>query len=80
MSQRKHPKYEYLTSRWGGMKLREEFEQIKNNNENQNMNFTGVVTKKDVCDVISIMTGIPIEELDEDEEDEIDNVAGADLH
>lgn len=25
MSQRKHPKYEYLTSRWGGMKLREEF-------------------------------------------------------
>ena len=26
MSQRKHPKYEYLTSRWGGMKLREEFE------------------------------------------------------
>ena len=27
MSQRKHPKYEYLTSRWGGMKLREEFEE-----------------------------------------------------
>lgn len=31
MSQRKHFKYEYLTSRWGGMKLREEFdERIKN--------------------------------------------------
>ena len=31
MSQRKHPKYEYLTSRWGGMKLREEFgERIDN--------------------------------------------------
>jgi len=31
MSQRKHPKYEYLTSRWGGMRLREEFgERIEN--------------------------------------------------
>ena len=55
-------------------KLREEFEQIKNNNENQNMNFTGVVTKKDVCDVISIMTGIPIEELDEDESKRLINM------
>lgn len=31
MSQRKHPKYEYLTSRCGGMKLREEFEERSNN-------------------------------------------------
>lgn len=55
-------------------KLREEFEQLKNNPENNSTNFTGIVTKKDVCDVISIMTGIPIEELDEDESQRLINM------
>ncbi len=55
-------------------KLRDEFEQLKNNPENNSTNFTGVVTKKDVCDVISTMTGIPIEELDENESHRLINM------
>ena len=55
-------------------KLRDEFEQLKNNSENNCTNFTGVVTKKDVCDVISTMTGIPIEELDENESHRLINM------
>ena len=55
-------------------KLRDEFEQLKNNPENNSTSFTGVVTKKDVCDVISTMTGIPIEELDENESHRLINM------
>ena len=55
-------------------KIRDEFEQFKNNPESQTANFTGIVTKKDVCDVISTMTGIPLEQLDEDESQRLINM------
>ena len=56
------------------VKLKNQLEQIKNSDSANQVEFCGVVTKKDVCDVISTMTGIPIEELDEDESKRLINM------
>ena len=49
------------------LKLKAHLEQLKNSNSANQVEFCGVVTKKDVCDVISTMTGIPLDQLGEDE-------------
>ena len=49
------------------VKLKNQLEQIKNSDSANQVEFCGVVTKKDVCDVISTMTGIPLDQLGEDE-------------
>ena len=56
------------------LKLKNHLEQLKNSDSANYVDFCGVVTKKDVCDVISTMTGIPIEELDEDESKRLINM------
>ena len=56
------------------LKLKTHLEQLKNSDSANQVEFCGVVTKKDVCDVISTMTGIPIEELDEDESKRLINM------
>ncbi len=49
------------------LKLKSQLEQIKNSDYSTQFEYSGVVTKKDVCDVISTMTGIPLDQLGEDE-------------
>ena len=49
------------------LKLKNHLEQLKNSDSANQVDFCGVVTKKDVCDVISTMTGIPLDQLGEDE-------------
>ena len=49
------------------LKLKAHLEQLKNSDSANQVEFCGVVTKKDVCDVISTMTGIPLDQLGEDE-------------
>ena len=49
------------------VKLKNQLEQLKNSDSANQVEFCGVVTKKDVCDVISTMTGIPLDQLGEDE-------------
>ena len=49
------------------LKLKAHLEQLKNSDFANQVEFCGVVTKKDVCDVISTMTGIPLDQLGEDE-------------
>ena len=49
------------------LKLKTHLEQLKNSDSANQVEFCGVVTKKDVCDVISTMTGIPLDQLGEDE-------------
>ena len=49
------------------LKLKDQLEQLKNSDSANQVDFCGVVTKKDVCDVISTMTGIPLDQLGEDE-------------
>ena len=49
------------------LKLKTHLEQLKNSDSANQVDFCGVVTKKDVCDVISTMTGIPLDQLGEDE-------------
>ena len=49
------------------LKLKNQLEQLKNSDSVNQVEFCGVVTKKDVCDVISTMTGIPLDQLGEDE-------------
>ena len=49
------------------LKLKAHLEQLKNSDSANQLEFCGVVTKKDVCDVISTMTGIPLDQLGEDE-------------
>ena len=56
------------------LKLKNHLEQLKNSDSANQVEFCGVVTKKDVCDVISTMTGIPIEELDENESHRLINM------
>ena len=56
------------------LKLKNHLEQLKNSDSANQVEFCGVVTKKDVCDVISTMTGIPIEELGEDESKRLINM------
>ncbi|MBQ1983953.1 MAG: ATP-dependent Clp protease ATP-binding subunit, partial [Spirochaetaceae bacterium] len=56
------------------LKLKTHLEQLKNSDSANQVEFCGVVTKKDVCDVISTMTGIPIEELDENESHRLINM------
>ena len=49
------------------LKLKTHLEHLKNSDSANQVEFCGVVTKKDVCDVISTMTGIPLDQLGEDE-------------
>ena len=56
------------------VKLKHQLEQLKNSDSANQVDYCGVVTKKDVCDVISTMTGIPIEELDENESHRLINM------
>ena len=56
------------------VKLKHQLEQLKNSDSANYVDYCGVVTKKDVCDVISTMTGIPIEELDENESHRLINM------
>ena len=56
------------------VKLKNQLEQIKNSDSANQVEFCGVVTKKDVCDVISTMTGIPLDQLGEDESYRLKNM------
>ena len=49
------------------LKLKTHLEHLKNSDSANQVEFCGVVTKKDVWDVISTMTGIPLDQLGEDE-------------
>ena len=56
------------------LKLKNHLEQLKNSDSANQVDFCGVVTKKDVCDVISTMTGIPLDQLGEDESHRLINM------
>lgn len=56
------------------VKLKNQLEQLKNSDSANQVEFCGVVTKKDVCDVISTMTGIPLDQLGEDESYRLKNM------
>ena len=49
------------------MKLNSILEDVKNNWKNENLNKIISITKEDICNVLSRMTGIPVNKINEDE-------------